>query len=353
MTRFAWLQTRTQTLATLAMLAALAVAAAITGVQLSHLYGSLVAHCQTGCDLALNRFLSRDSFMNNTLDILARVVPPLLGIFWGAPLLARELENGTHRLAWTQSVSRSRWLLTKLAVGTAVTALVAVGVTLTITWWSRAVDKAGTIPFAVFDRRDIAPIAYAIFAFASGALLGAVVRRTVPAMAATLGVFVFARVAIGTWLRPHLLTPLHLTKSLLGVGPQSGGEFGIGRSNGGPIQLFVKGSGPPNSWSLSSHLVTSSGHQVSGSQMSAFLHQYCPNVGLQPPPPVKGGGVARVIGPSAGQDCLDHVAKTYKLFVSYQPNGRYWIFQWMEAGIFVVLAALCIAACYWWVTRRA
>jgi hypothetical protein len=87
--------------------------------------------------------------------------------------------------------------------------------------------------------------------------------------------------------------------------------------------------------------------------MSAFLHQYCPNVGLQPPPPVKGGGVARVIGPSAGQDCLDHVAKTYKLFVSYQPNGRYWIFQWMEAGIFVVLAALCIAACYWWVTRRA
>jgi hypothetical protein len=87
--------------------------------------------------------------------------------------------------------------------------------------------------------------------------------------------------------------------------------------------------------------------------MSAFLHQYCPNVGLQPPPPVQSDGVARVIGPDAGRACLDHIANTYKLFVSYQPNSRYWTFQWMEAGIFVVLAALCIAACYWWVTRRA
>lgn len=351
MTRFAWLQTRTQTLVTVAMVAALAVAAAITGIQLAHLYDTLVAHCQTGCDLAVNTFLSHDSFMNNTLDILARVVPALLGLFWGAPLLAREFENGTHRLAWTQSVSRSRWLVTKLAVGAGVSALVAGAVTLMITWWSRAPDKIGTDPFAVFDRRDIAPITYAVFAFASGALLGAVIRRTVPAMAATLGVFVVARVAIGAWLRPHFMAPLHLTKALVGLGPQSGTEFGIGRSNGGPIQIFVKGSAP-HSWTLSSHLVDSTGHRVSGSQMSAFLHQHCPNFSVPSGPPPGGGGVAKVIGPSSGRDCLGHVAGTFKLLVTYQPNSRYWTFQWFEAGIFVLLALLCAAGCFWWVTRR-
>jgi len=351
MTRFAWLQTRTQTLVTAAMLAALAIAAAITGVQLSHLYTTLVAHCQTGCDLAVNRFLSHDTFMDNTLDLLARAVPALLGLFWGAPLLAREFETGTHRLAWTQSVSRSRWLVTKLALGAVATALLAGALTLTITWWYRSIDQVNTNSYNVFDRRDIAPIAYAVFAFAAGALLGAVIRRTVPTMAATLGVFVFVRVAISTWVRPHLLTPLQLTQSLLGAGPRSNTEFGVGRSNGGPIQVFVKGSGGPDSWTLSSHLVNSSGHQVSGSQMSAFLHQYCPNVGTPPPPP-PGGGVARVIGPSAGRDCLDHIARTYKLLVSYQPSGRYWTFQWMEAGIFVLLAMLCMGGCYWWVTRR-
>jgi hypothetical protein len=120
--RFAWLQSRMQTLIAAALLIALALAAAITGVQLSHLYNDLVAHCRTGCDLATTRFLSHDKFMDQTLDILARAVPALLGIFWGAPLVAREFETGTDRLAWTQGVSRSRWLITKLSLGGLATA---------------------------------------------------------------------------------------------------------------------------------------------------------------------------------------------------------------------------------------
>jgi ABC-type transport system involved in multi-copper enzyme maturation permease subunit len=114
MTRFAWLQSRTQTLTVLAVLAALAVAAAITGIQLSHLYNSLVAHCHSGCGLATAQFLSHDHFLDHALDQLAQITPALIGIFWGAPLLARELESGTYRLARTQSVTRSRWLVTKL-----------------------------------------------------------------------------------------------------------------------------------------------------------------------------------------------------------------------------------------------
>src|SRR3954452_2229758 len=191
MTRFAWLQSRTQTLVAAGLIAAIAVTAAVTGVQLSHLFHRDVAHCTSGCGFAIEQFLGRDSFLEHTLDIVARAVPALLGLFWGAPLVAREFETGTYRLVWTQGVTRGRWLLTKLAVGGLATVAVAGALTLTVTWWYRARDHVGgASPYAVLDRRDVAPIAYAVFAFALGALLGAVIRRTVPAMAATLGGFV-------------------------------------------------------------------------------------------------------------------------------------------------------------------
>ncbi|HWS45437.1 MAG TPA: ABC transporter permease subunit [Acidimicrobiia bacterium] len=352
MTRFAWLQSRTQTLIAAALLATVAVAAAITGVQLSHLYSSLVAHCSSGCDLAIGQFLSHDTFMQQALEILARAVPVLLGIFWGAPLLAREFESGTYRLAWTQGVTRPRWLLTKLAVGGLATLTVAGVLTLTITWWYRAHDKLGTTAYAVFDRRDIAPVAYALFAFASGALIGAIARRTVPAMAATLGVFVFARVAMSAWIRPHLLTPIHETLSLQGAGPDAPVHLGLGFSNGGPLRVFAQGDGPPNSWALSSHLIDGAGHQVSSGQMAAFFHQHCPNVNLQPPPSPTGPGMVRGTAAGPGRACLAQVAETFRVLVTYQPANRYWTFQWLETGIFVALALAAVGACYWWVTRR-
>jgi ABC-type transport system involved in multi-copper enzyme maturation permease subunit len=208
-TRFAWLQSRTQTLVAAAALGALAVAAAITGIQLSHLYDSLVVHCYPGCSLATSQFVSHQQFLQRGLDIVAQIAPALIGIFWGAPLLARELETGTYRLAWTQSVTRSRWLVTKIAVVGLATILLAGLLTLTITWWFRAIDHVSSNQYALFDRRDLAPIGYAAFAFAAGALIGAVIRRTVPAMATTLGVYIFARIATAAWIRPHLIAAAH------------------------------------------------------------------------------------------------------------------------------------------------
>ncbi len=352
MTRFAWLQSRSQTLIAAALLAALAVAAAATGIQLSHLYGSLVAHCHTGCDFATQQFLTHDHVMDRALDLLARAVPALFGIFWGAPLLAREYETGTHRLAWTQSVSRSRWLVTKLAIGGAATVALAGVLTLTITWWYRVLDPLTTSQYAVFDRRDIAPIGYALFAFACGALLGAMIKRTVPAMAATLGVFVLARIATTLWIRPYLLTPVRTSMSLLGAGPSKPVQLGVGSQNGGPLTLFAQGEGPKGSWTLSSQLLTGSGHSLSSAQISAFLHQYCPNVGLPPSAAKAGQGVARVVGPDGGRACLTQVGRTFHLLVRYQPGNRYWTFQWLEAGIFITLALASAAGCYWWVTHR-
>jgi hypothetical protein len=281
--------------------------------------------------------------------VLARAAPALLGLFWGAPLFAREFETGTYRLAWTQSVPRTRWVLSKLALGGLATATLAGVLTLTITWWYTSRDQVGGANmYAVFDRRDVAPVAYAVFAFTSGALLGALIRRTVPAMAATLGLFVVARAAVGAWVRPHLIAPLHETLAF----PSAGVSLGLGRSNGGPLRVFVQADGPPRSWALSSHLVSLAGHPLSSSQAAAFVHQHCPNVGL-PPAPAPGGNVAGAIGPAAGRDCLAQVSRSFHVVVSYEPASRYWTFQWLETGIFAVLALVAAIGCYWWVTKRA
>jgi hypothetical protein len=127
-------------------------------------------------------------------------------------------------------------------------------------------------------------------------------------------------------------------------------HLGIGASNGGPTQLFVDGGGPPGSWTVSNHLLNSSGHRASSAEITAFLQSHCPNVG---PPPL--GGSFRVKAPvgDPGRDCLAQVGSTFHVLVSYQPAGRYWAFQWLETGIFTGLALAAALGCYWWVTRRA
>jgi len=347
MTRFAWLQSRTQTLVVAVVLAGLAVAAAITGVQLAHLYTSLVAHCTTGCDFAVNEFTSRDSFFAHLLDVVAQVAPALLGIFWGAPLLAREYETGTYRLAWTQSISRSRWLLTRLAFGGLVTLAVASVLTLTITWWYRAMDHVQANQYAVFDRRSVVPIGYALFAFALGALAGAVLRRTVPAMAVTLAVYVFVRVGVALWVRPHLFSPRHEFVPL-----KSAGEFGFESHNGAAVAITAKAGGPMNAWTLSDHMVTNNGHVASFADRVAFVQQHCPI--LATPPKVTGRGIAQAPPglDEAARSCTAVATHTFHIVVTYQPASRYWAFQGLEAGIYAVLALLAVFACYWWVVRR-
>jgi hypothetical protein len=349
MTRFAWLQARAQSLSGVAIVAILAIVAAITGIQLSHLYHSTVVSCQSGCDLAINHFLSHDNFFQSALNFLLRVSPAILGVFWGAPLVAREFEAGTYRLAWTQSVSRSRWVLTKLAIGALATVIVAGAFTLTVTWWFRGLDHAGgSNQFDVFDARDIAPIGYALFAFMLGAFVGAVARRTLPAMAVTLGGVIFARIATMLWIRPHLMPAVHKTMSLNQVG-----GFGFEIRNGGQATLVAKGDAPSNAWELSSHLVTNSGHQATSSQLAAFVRQFCPNIGLPPGVPARGEGIKAPADPGVFDACRAQAGKLFHVAVTYQPANHYWPIQALEFGLFAVLALACAGGCYWWVTRRA
>ena len=113
------------------------------------------------------------------------VVPALIGIFWGAPLIARELETGTHRLAFNQSITRTRWLATKLAIIGTATAATAGLLSWAVTAWAHHIDHAtgNAIRPQFFGARGIVPIGYALFAFALGVTLGMLIRRTVPAMA--------------------------------------------------------------------------------------------------------------------------------------------------------------------------
>jgi ABC-type transport system involved in multi-copper enzyme maturation permease subunit len=115
MTWVAWRQFRTQALVTLALLAAFTVLVVVTGLHMRDIYNSLGGtRClaRGGC-LALGGY---EKALSDVLGPTLLAIPALLGMFWGAPLVARELESGTYRLAWTQSVTRRRWLSVRVAL---------------------------------------------------------------------------------------------------------------------------------------------------------------------------------------------------------------------------------------------
>jgi hypothetical protein len=137
-------------------------------------------------------------------------LPGVLGVFVAAPLISREVEEGTHMFIWTQSITRIRWLSTKLILLGLATVALASALSVLAFWWHQPLDRIyadGNWTF--FDIMGLAPVAYALFAFALGVSAGAVIQRTVPAMAATLVLFVATRLAIYLW-RPWFLPPMRL-----------------------------------------------------------------------------------------------------------------------------------------------
>ena len=134
-----------------------AVVAAVTGPHLVHLYDTTVANCaaRADCDTARAAFLQNDDTLRTLLGSLVRAVPAIIGIFWGAPLVARELESGTYRLAWTQSITRTRWLAVKLGVIGLASMAVAGLLSLIVTWWASPLDRAHRSQFTTFDQRDL------------------------------------------------------------------------------------------------------------------------------------------------------------------------------------------------------
>ncbi len=204
-----WRQFRTQAFVVAGLLVVLAIALAISGIHLLHLYDTTVANCARHNDCVSARALFQaQAKWHAALNLLVLAVPALLGAFWGAPLVARELETRTNLLAWTQSVTRSRWFLVKVAVTGAASVITAGLLSLMVTWWASPHDRLVDSPYSLFDQRDIVPIAYALFAFALGVALGAIIRRTLPAMAATIAGYAVVRYLVTEYVRPNLIAPL-------------------------------------------------------------------------------------------------------------------------------------------------
>jgi len=210
---FAWRQFRTQTWITSGALVVIAVVLAVSGHNAADLWTSSgAAACHSDCGTAISNFLDQvtrsglDDKVHNFSLGLVYVVPALIGIFWGAPLIARELETGTHRLAFNQSITRTRWLATKLAIIGTATAATAGLLSWAVTAWAHHIDHAaGTmIRPQYFGARGIVPIGYALFALALGVTVGMLIRRTVPAMATTLAIYIAAVISMPLWIRAHL-----------------------------------------------------------------------------------------------------------------------------------------------------
>jgi hypothetical protein len=158
-------------------------------------------------------------------------------------------------------------------------------------------------------------------------------------MVLTLVVFVSALVAMSLWVRPHLIPPVTARESV-----KSASGFGFTLTSGPGVDFIVEPPDLPNAWVLSSGVVDASGHGIT----SRFVSTACPQI----IPIVYGEGDQGPGGKTAVLDCVRTIAQTYHIETMYQPAGRYWMFQWMETGIFVVLALGLAGVSVWWIRRR-
>lgn len=323
-------QYRTQAIAGYAALAVLAVLFLITGAQIWNTFvesglKECIARALTECDELASAFDDRYSSLQWFLPLVL-VAPALFGMFWGAPLVARELEHGTHRLVWTQGVTRRRWITSKLAIVLGGTALASGILALVMTWWARGfVDSLNWVrlDFGPFDLTGIVPVAYSLFAVALGVALGSVFRKTLPAVFAALAVFFAVRIPIVTLARKHFLAPITRLTPLKIDEPVIGGTA----------------TGGLRDWVIRSEVVDKTGAPFGQFGISQqVMAERCPDL-------MTGGQLDKV---DAGR-CLSRLG--VRLSETFHPDSRYWTFQWIEGAIFLGLAAALIAFVFWRVKR--
>jgi hypothetical protein len=271
-----------------------------------------VQACQ---DLA-RQFANRHGILG-TIGVLLWFLPLFAGLFWGAPLVAREVEHGTHRLVWTQGVSRLRWAVVKFGLVGGGVVLVAACYTLLVTWWRAPMDQttgrtSGRFAYGLFDLAGLVPIGYALFAVALGVLAGALTRGTQTAMTVTLVGFLATRLAVELLARAHYLAPERRTFPVVGTVS--------------PNQLT-------GDWVVSAGIYSAQGIRLSGGTFGSFSNTVCP------PPP------------SADACLAEFAADAYNLEL-FHPADRFWLFQGIETALFVALAVLLLLAAIRVIRRR-
>lgn len=344
MIRFTWRQFQGQAVVAFGALAVAVVVVIATGMRLAHIYDTTIGTCRslTACPWPGGVVVNAFGSLGGGIAALGLALPVLLGVFWGGPLVAREFETGTYRLVWTQSVSRDRWLAAKLAVWGLASVTVAGVFGLLAGWWAGPHNAAGAGRFvpAQFDVQGLVPAGYAAFAFAAAATAGVLVRRVVPAMALGLAVFAGARLAVRQWVRQHFATPVHLNIPLI-----TGGAPKLTPTSSGGLVIAIDPPHIQNAWIYSIRAVDNAGHTPT----VHFLQGACPNLLASG----YGPAVEREIRRAGGMNgCISTLAAHLHGLVTYQPAGRYWLFQTYETAIFTGLALLLVLFCFWWLRRR-
>lgn len=216
MTWVTWRQHRSQAAVSLAALAVLALALFLVSAPMRQAFSQDgIATCaarapQTGsCQNAIGAFLNSWGFTYNQALIALLIIPGLIGVIIGAPLLGRELEQGTWRMAWSQTVSRTRWLVTKLALVTGGLTIFGASMTLVFAWYRSPMDQlTGRFTYAAFDFEGLALTAYLLCAFAFAVLAGLITRGSIGAMVAAFVPWLVIRAVIDLMLRQHYAHPL-------------------------------------------------------------------------------------------------------------------------------------------------
>lgn len=297
-----WRQHRAMLVSLAAVLGAVAIFLFAMGLWVHHNFSDLMA-CRPltsqDCQAQDQSFNNTDWTIGNTLLILMNLAPALIGAFTGPAVMARELETGTFKYAWTQGIGRVRWTIAKLALlGVAITVLTW-AFSQVYTWFFapflQQQDTLTVLSATVFDTRGVVFAAWCLAAFAIGAFLGMLMRRVIAAMAATLGVYLGLALLTWVYLRKHYPVALVTSNAKLFLSP------------GGSGLRSVSGTG--NSFPS---LTPNNSPWVIGTW----------NVGKTP-------------------------------WWRYIPVSRFWPMQWIEGGWLLVLAILLIAATVSLVRRRA
>lgn len=315
-----WRQYRKQALYTVIALAALAAVMVPTGLAMHHSFThSGLASClhklgtaQTvvrtdggppDCE-ALGQQWSNQYRSMTFIGILFVILPVLVGLFFGAPLVAREVENGTHRLVWTQGITRRRWTLTKFGVLGGIAVVLATAYALGMTWWFGPLveNGGGRLGPISFDVQGVAPIGYTLFAVALGVFVGTVLPKVLPAMGITLGGYVAVRVVVEWLARPHFMAP-----ETMSLAVDSDRQF---NNNAGD-------------WIYQQGIVNAHGKLVQPDAQMGCPPGHASDCGKQL--------VDQGLGPAP-----------FSNWMQFQPGSRFWAFQGIETGIFVVLAVLLV-----------
>jgi hypothetical protein len=360
-----WRQFRPQAITAAAALAAFAILLAVTGPHLSSTYNSsgLTSCHGHACAGLASSFLSNLASGGGFavvpgsgyailyfLSILVILIAPVItGVFWGAPLIARELEAGTFRLTWNQSITRTRWLAVKLTLIGVAAMAVTEAFSLIQAWWAAPIGKAVGLGGSssifsetrfgvfVFPTHGITPLGYAAFAFALGVTTGLLARRPIPAMAITLAIFAAAQLITPLWIRPNLYPTSQTTATIAAAGANVS-------LKASPKLAFTASAvpGQPGAWIISSKGVNTAGQPVS--TIPAACEQAVSDT--------LGSHRGTTGGP--GSPALNNCVASHGIRVaeSYQPASHYWPLQWSETGMFLALALALAGYCFWRLNRR-